>query len=49
MISATPPSPPGDRSSADPAIASDGWLTGGVADALTPRASYLVVQQFFAQ
>ena len=40
---------PVDRSSADPAIASDGWLTGGVADALTPRASYLVVQQFFAQ
>lgn len=40
---------PVDRSSTDPAIASDGWLTGGVADALTPRASYLVVQQFFAQ
>ena len=40
---------PVGRNSTDPAIAGDGWLTGGVADKLTPRASYMVVQQFFAQ
>lgn len=40
---------PNGRSSTDSAFDQWGWLTGGVADLLTPRASYTVVQQFFAQ
>ncbi|CUS46382.1 MAG: hypothetical protein V4610_23490 [Pseudomonadota bacterium] len=40
---------PNGRSSTDPAINSYGWLAGNGPDLLTPRASYMVVQQFFAQ
>ncbi|WCM25350.1 hypothetical protein NDN01_14920 [Sphingomonas sp. QA11] len=40
---------PNGRSSTDPAINTYGWLAGNGADLLTPRASYMVVQQFFGQ
>lgn len=40
---------PNGRSSTDPAFDQWGWLSGNGADLLTPRASFAVVKQFFAQ